>query len=262
MPQKTDLNVSPYYDDFDESKNFQNILFRPGFAVQARELSQIQSLVQNKMQKVGDHLFRDGAMVVPGQLSMIRGIYSVRIQTTFNSEEISLAQYVNATAPVILTGVTSGVTAKVFAYADATSTQPAKLYVQFVGAKDTSLDSSSAADIERTAVLFTEGEQLKANISITHTSNYAANIASLDVETSDQIKLKTATSKACHRTLTAKIEEGVYYIRGTFVAVAETIQVLELIEGSNSTTLTNNKGDTYYTGRVGLKITEEIITPE
>jgi hypothetical protein len=43
MTQKTDLNVSPYYDDFDEEKNFQNILFRPGFAVQARELSQIPS---------------------------------------------------------------------------------------------------------------------------------------------------------------------------------------------------------------------------
>ena len=65
MPQKTNLNVSPYYDDFDESKNFSNILFRPGFAVQARELSQIQSLVQNKLQKSGDDLFRDGAMVVP-----------------------------------------------------------------------------------------------------------------------------------------------------------------------------------------------------
>ena len=43
MSQKTNLNVSPYFDDFDKDKNFQNILFRPGYALQAREMSQIQS---------------------------------------------------------------------------------------------------------------------------------------------------------------------------------------------------------------------------
>ena len=262
MPQKTNLNVSPYYDDFDESKNFSNILFRPGFAVQARELSQIQSLVQNKMQKSSDHLFRDGAMVVPGQLSSMVGIYSVRLQTTFSGEDVNLAQYVNATVPVVLTGVTSGVTAKVFAYAAATSTEPAKLYVQFTGGKDTSLDSSSAGEMDPKTRFFIEGEKLKANIAITHTSSYDANVASLDVETSDQIKLKNATKKACQRCHTVKIEDGVYYIRGTFVTVSETIQVLELIEGANSTTIRNPMGDLYYTGRVGLKITEEIITPE
>ena len=49
----TDLNVDPYYDDFNESKNFHRILFRPGLAVQARELTQIQSILQ--------HAIRSGA---------------------------------------------------------------------------------------------------------------------------------------------------------------------------------------------------------
>ena len=49
MPQKTDLNVSPYFDDFDESDNFARTLFRPGFAVQARELTALQSNLQNKI---------------------------------------------------------------------------------------------------------------------------------------------------------------------------------------------------------------------
>ena len=35
----TDLNVDPYYDDYNEEKNFHQILFRPGLAVQARELT-------------------------------------------------------------------------------------------------------------------------------------------------------------------------------------------------------------------------------
>ena len=28
--QKTDLNVAPYYDDFDVTDNFHRVLFRPG----------------------------------------------------------------------------------------------------------------------------------------------------------------------------------------------------------------------------------------
>ncbi len=50
MSQKTDLNISPYYDDFDESKNFHKILYRAGRPVQARELTQSQSLLQNQVQ--------------------------------------------------------------------------------------------------------------------------------------------------------------------------------------------------------------------
>ena len=66
MPQKTDFNVSPYYDDFDETDNFNKTLFRPGFAVQARELTQLQSALQNQIEKHGSHIFKEGAMVIPG----------------------------------------------------------------------------------------------------------------------------------------------------------------------------------------------------
>ena len=31
MAQLTDLNVSPYYDDFSKDKDFHRVLFRPGF---------------------------------------------------------------------------------------------------------------------------------------------------------------------------------------------------------------------------------------
>ena len=53
MPQSTDLNVAPYYDDFDKDKNFVRTLFRPGFAIQARELTQLQSTLQNEISSVG-----------------------------------------------------------------------------------------------------------------------------------------------------------------------------------------------------------------
>ena len=68
MPFKTNLNVTPYYDDFNSANNFQQILARPGFAVQARELTQMQSMLKNQIETMGDFLFKEGAMVVPGTI--------------------------------------------------------------------------------------------------------------------------------------------------------------------------------------------------
>ena len=79
MASPTDFNVSPYYDDFTESKNFHRILFRPAFAVQARELTQSQTLVQNQIEQMGDHLFKQGAMVIPGQASIDTNYYAVKL---------------------------------------------------------------------------------------------------------------------------------------------------------------------------------------
>jgi hypothetical protein len=46
---QTNFNVDPYYDDYDESKNFHRILFKPGLAVQARELTQLQTIFLKKV---------------------------------------------------------------------------------------------------------------------------------------------------------------------------------------------------------------------
>lgn len=59
----TDFNVSPYFDDYNEDKNFYKILFRPATAVQARELTQIQTLVQKQIERFGNHIFKDGSVV-------------------------------------------------------------------------------------------------------------------------------------------------------------------------------------------------------
>ena len=64
MPQKTNLNVSPYFDDFEESKNYQKVLFKPGSPVQARELTTLQTILQNQIEKFGNHFFKEGAMVI------------------------------------------------------------------------------------------------------------------------------------------------------------------------------------------------------
>ena len=63
------LNVNPYYDDFVESKNYVKILFKPGYAVQARELTQLQTALQKQVSRFGSHIFKDGSIVLNGQTS-------------------------------------------------------------------------------------------------------------------------------------------------------------------------------------------------
>ena len=63
MPLDTNFNVDPYYDDFDEAKNFHKILFRPAVAVQARELTQLQTILQNQIERFGDNIFIEGTVI-------------------------------------------------------------------------------------------------------------------------------------------------------------------------------------------------------
>ena len=64
------FNINPYYDDYDPAKSFLRVLFKPGYAVQARELTQLQSILQDQVSKVGDHLFKDGSRIVGGAISV------------------------------------------------------------------------------------------------------------------------------------------------------------------------------------------------
>ena len=70
MAQTTNLNVSPYFDDYSEYQNYHKVLFKPGYPVQARELTGLQSILQNQIEKFGQHFFKEGSRVIPG-LSLI-----------------------------------------------------------------------------------------------------------------------------------------------------------------------------------------------
>ena len=52
MSLNTNFSIDPYYDDYDEDKKFLRILFKPGYAVQARELTQAQSILQKHKEKM------------------------------------------------------------------------------------------------------------------------------------------------------------------------------------------------------------------
>jgi len=246
MAQKTNLNAAPYFDDFNAENNYQKILFRPGFAVQARELTQLQSALQHQIEAHGSHIFRDGAQVVPGNY-VLQEYYSLKLASTFNAEQVDPSQYYNADTPVTITGATTGVTAKVVGFKAATTTEQPLLYVSY---------ERSGTDFETT--VFADGENISANTTITHsTQQYATDVASVTTYTSEYTETNGATAAqlasaegpASRTGLALRIESGVYYIRGFFVNnIAETLVL-------------NNYSE-FYTGDIGFNITETIVTPE
>ena len=84
------FNVEPYYDDFESvasgntlspKEQYQRILFRPGKAVQARELTQLQTQLQHQISSHGTHVFKDGSVVVPGAVHLHNKIDYVKLDS-------------------------------------------------------------------------------------------------------------------------------------------------------------------------------------
>ena len=65
-PQRTNFNVSPYYDDFDSNDNYYKVLYKPGFPIQARELTSSQSILQNQLEQFGNNIFKEKTIVSGG----------------------------------------------------------------------------------------------------------------------------------------------------------------------------------------------------
>ena len=111
MPQETNLNVAPYFDDFDTESNYVKILFKPGTPVQARELTGIQSILQDQIEKFGSHIFKDGTSVTGGGVRWNPAIDTVRIQQS--NEGIDVDSYLADLRELIVIGSNSGVKARI-----------------------------------------------------------------------------------------------------------------------------------------------------
>jgi hypothetical protein len=87
MSLNTNFNVNPYYDDFDEAKKFLRLLFKPGYAVQARELTQLQTLLQNQIGRFGDNIFKNGSLVTGGQTFLQDATY-LKLDTDYSGTAV------------------------------------------------------------------------------------------------------------------------------------------------------------------------------
>jgi hypothetical protein len=93
------FNVYPYYDDYDDDKKFLRVLYKPGYAVQARELTQAQTIAQKQVQRFGDHIFKDGSIVSESQVTNVQGQF-VRVDNLSGYAGISINDFVGLTATV------------------------------------------------------------------------------------------------------------------------------------------------------------------
>ena len=71
-----------YKDDFDSADNFHRILFNSGRALQARELTQMQTIIQEEIARFGRNIFKEGAAVNPGGPSITSDYEFVKIAST------------------------------------------------------------------------------------------------------------------------------------------------------------------------------------
>ena len=83
------FNINPYYDDYNEDKGFVRILFRPGYAVQARELTQLQTIIQEQINQFGNGIYEDGSVVYGGQTTYDSNVQYYRLQPTINGNTVT-----------------------------------------------------------------------------------------------------------------------------------------------------------------------------
>jgi hypothetical protein len=115
------FNYDPYFDDFDEDKNFMRVLFRPGYSVQARELTQIQTILQNQIEKFGNHIFKSGSPIVGGKISLDDKANYITLNSQYDNQDIVPSDFLDKT--IISYNSSKSVRAKVVAV-DTTSANP------------------------------------------------------------------------------------------------------------------------------------------
>jgi len=233
MPQQTNLNVSPYFDDYDPKDDFYRVLFKPGYPVQARELTALQSILQNQIEKFGQHFFKEGAKVIPGNTGYNRIYYGVQINN--NYQGVPVSAYVDQLIGTKITGQTSGVTAVVDTVLLPEDSERGQLtlYINYLSTSTGNNSSQTFSDGEALSCseIITSG--LLGNTAIAAGAPFAVTISNNSAVTGSSFQ----------------IQEGVYFVRGQFCNVNQETLILDQY----------NNAPNY---RVGLFVNEEIINAD
>lgn len=154
MPLENSLNVSPYFDDYDQAKEFYRILFKPGVAVQTRELNQLQSIMQNQIERFGNHVFKSGTIISGINFSYMPNYSYVKITDTQVDGQPSLpSSYLGYFVKSNL-----NLTARVVNYEDGLESKSPDLktlYLQYINSSDADVSNSN---VKYTS--FAPGQQL------------------------------------------------------------------------------------------------------
>jgi len=222
MPKLTqNFNISPYFDDFSEDNEFYKILFRPGFSVQARELNQIQSILLNQIEKLGEVNFVEGSRVFGGELTLNTKINSLTLKVEYLGQEIDVNNLVGRT----IQGQTSLAKAEVIAASTYTNIDNNTIMINYFGED-----------------LFLDGE-------VINTIDDGVSYFAVVTDSSEGILFSETlvTSLSSKSGSICGISEGIFYIGGYFLYIPKQTIILE----KYSNTPTN---------RIGLEIDERIVS--
>lgn len=230
MAQKTNLNVSPYFDDFDPSKDYYKVLFAPGRPVQARELNNLQSQIQNQIERFGSHIFKDGSMVIPGGVTYDFKYYAVKLNPIQFGININI--YIENFLGKKIIGRSSGISATIDYVVlpnQDENVEYVTLYVKYI---DSSNDNT-ISQFPDSESFYVEEDVVYGNTTIPSGTTFATSI----------LENSTAIGSAAH------VNTGVYFIRGYFVEVQKQTIILD-----------------YYTNKpsykIGFTVNETIVTPK
>ena len=247
-----DFNTEPYFDDYQDNKDFYRVLFRPSYAVQARELTQLQTILQNQVSRFGNHVFKNGSQVIPGSVNVDNKVHFIKLEQFTGTVDITT--YIETLKNKIITGETSGVKMRVLDTSGGSAVVDdlniPTLYCKIEG---------TAEDNETRRLL--PGENITALIADNQIStNFRLKEDQLNDITA-VVKLTgnlgetptTYTNNASSDVLgygySVDVGAGVYFVDGLFVRNDD----LKLYVSR----FTNNPSC-----RVGFKVTEAAITPE
>ena len=233
MPQQTNLNVAPYFDDFDPTNDYHKVLFKPGYPVQARELTSLQSILQDQIEKFGQHFFKEGAKVIPGNIGYSQLYYCVQLENVFQGVPVSA--YVDQLVGTKITGLRSGVTAFVDSVLlpEDSENNNLTLYINYLSSSTTNNSTQQFFDGEQISCNEIISSNLLGNSTIPSGSPIASSIElnSNDIGSSFQI------------------DAGVYFIRGNFVSVSRETLILDQYSNTPSY-------------RIGLYVNEEVVNAD
>ena len=249
MPQKTNLSVPPYSDDFSVDKNFYRVLFRPGYSIQARELNNLQSILQNQIENYGKFQFKHGDLVIPGEVNLITKLNYVKLSSVSEvaineNNTITYKKYdIKNLVGQKIEGLNSGVVALVEEALYGSENDSDVLYVTYI--------NSGNSGTEKT---FRQGETLSVIDGVNTPllvvgTDGSAVPTSIQIKNPDTQKIEFFDSPALGYGTGVKVQSGVYFINGTFVNNKEQLIIVEKYYDKPSC-------------KVGFEIVESLITPD
>tara|TARA_Y100000593_G_scaffold90859_1_gene178236 strand:- start:12255 stop:15998 length:3744 start_codon:yes stop_codon:yes gene_type:complete len=222
---KTKFNINPYYDDFNESNKFLQVLFKPGYAVQARELTQLQSILSNQIGRMADHIFENGDVIQGAGITEQKVLWfriSNTVETDLNLNDLigydlyydHTVLNTNSGGSDAEAGSTTRVLGKVLHVEEATTDDPYRIV--FVNITKETKDES---------VPFPAGQkEIKCS-----NPNLNVNLMVLDGIDNSGVGEDQMLAPARGDAILVSIDQGLFYVDGYFVMNdAQTIAIFEL----------------------------------